>query len=150
MHIKMDRFKLLYLDIGLLQTATQVNAARFFEEDIMQINAGMIAEQFVGQELVAHSQPYQNSAQLFWERTNGGQAEVDFVLTIESEVIPVEVKAGATGSLRSLHSFLKEKKGRLGVRIAESPLQLTNNVLSVPFYLLSSLQRLVIQALNQL
>ena len=43
-HMKEDRYKLLYLDVGLLQTAVKVDATHFFDTDILQINAGMIAE----------------------------------------------------------------------------------------------------------
>lgn len=148
-HLKEDRFKLLYLDVGLLQTATKVDATHFFDEEILQINAGMLAEQFVGQELLAYSPPYQNSPLLFWERTGGGAAEVDFVTTVGSTIIPLEVKAGATGSLRSLHSFLAEKKGKLGVRISEHLLTLHDNIVSIPFYLLSRLDQLVSQAISR-
>jgi len=146
-HIKDDRFKLLFLDVGLLQTATRVDATHFFDQDILQINAGMIAEQFVGQELLAYSPSYQNAPLLFWERTNGGQAEVDFVTAVGSEIIPIDVKAGATGALRSLHSFLKEKKGKIGVRISEHPLAIHNNILSIPFYLIGFFNRLIQQAI---
>ncbi len=148
-HLKEDRFKLLYLDVGLLQTVTKVDATHFFDEEILQINAGMLAEQFVGQELLACSPPYQNSPLLFWERTGGGPAEVDFVTTVGSTIIPLEVKAGATGSLRSLHSFLAEKKGQLGVRVSEHPLTLRDNILSIPFYLLGRLDQLVSQAIGR-
>ncbi|MBA3238265.1 MAG: ATP-binding protein [Parachlamydiaceae bacterium] len=141
-HMKRDRFKLLYLDIGLLQTATKVDATHFFEEDILQINAGMLAEQFVGQEILAYAPPYQKEPLLFWERTNGGQAEVDFVLNVGAAILPLEVKAGATGSLRSMHSFLNEKKGKFGLRVSEAPLSLHNNILSVPFYLVCHLDRI--------
>ena len=55
--MKEDRYKLLYLDVGLLQTANKVDATHFFDTDILQINAGMIAEQFVGQELLAYELP---------------------------------------------------------------------------------------------
>lgn len=142
-HIRMERFKLLYLDVGLLQTATKVDATRFFDQDIMQINAGMLSEQFVGQELMAYALPYQNDSLLFWEKVNHSQAEIDFVVTVGSDIIPIEVKSGATGSLRSLQSFLQEKKGRLGVRISEAPLSLHQNVLSVPFYLISFINSFV-------
>lgn len=146
-HINEDRFKLLYLDVGLLQTITKVDAAHFFENEILQINAGMIAEQFVGQELLAYSPPFQNSPLLFWERTNGGLAEVDFVTAMGSEIIPIEVKAGTTGTLRSLRSFLQDKHCPLGVRISEHPLSLQKDILSIPFYLISSLEKLVKEAL---
>jgi len=142
-HMKEDRYKLLYLDVGLLQTATKVDATHFFDSDILQINAGMIAEQFVGQELLANEVPYQNTPLLFWERMDGGQAEVDYVVSVGSEIVPVEVKAGATGALRSMQEFLKEKKGRLGVRISERPLSMNKQVLSIPLYMIGCLERLI-------
>ena len=141
-HMKDDRFKLLYLDVGLLQTATKVDATHFFEQDILQINSGMLAEQYVGQELLAYAEPFQNAPLLFWERA-GGEAEVDYVISVDSHIIPIEVKAGITGTLRSMHEFLREKKSRLGVRVSEHPLGLHDNILSIPFYLMKSLDRLV-------
>lgn len=146
-HIKDERFKLLYLDVGLLQTMTKVDATLFFNEDILQINSGMIAEQFVGQELLAYSQPFQNDPLLYWERESS-TAEIDFITSIQAEIIPIEVKAGSTGALRSLHLFLKEKKAPLGVRISEQPLTLQGNVLSIPLYLINSLPLFVKQALS--
>jgi len=147
-HMKADRYKLLYLDVGLLQTATKVDASHFFDSDILQINAGMIAEQFVGQEFLAYEAPYQNPPLLFWERTHGGQAEVDYVIAVGSNILPVEVKAGATGSLRSMQEFLKEKKGKLGIRISEHPISLHQQVLSLPLYMIPFLDRLVREALE--
>lgn len=147
-HLKDHRHKLLYLDVGLLQTATKVDATQFFNQDILQINSGMIAEQFVGQELLSYSLPYQNAPLLFWERDEG-EAEIDFITAIGGDIIPIEVKAGATGALRSLHSFLKEKKGKLGVRISEHPLSFRDSILSIPFYLIHSFEQIVKQALIQ-
>lgn len=142
-HLKNDRFKLLYLDIGLLQTATKVDATDFFDKDIMQINAGMLAEQFVGQELLAYGAPYQKEPLLFWERTDGGQAEIDYLISLKARIVPIEVKAGATGSLRSLQSFLQDKPNALGVRVAGMPLSWHNKILTIPFYLIHSLDRIV-------
>ncbi len=147
-HLKDHRHKLLYLDVGLLQTATKVDATQFFNQDILQINSGMIAEQFVGQELLSYSLPYQNAPLLFWERDEG-EAEIDFITAIGGDIIPIEVKAGATGALRSLHSFLKEKKGKLGVRSSEHPLSFRDSILSIPFYLIHSFEQIVKQALIQ-
>lgn len=142
-HIREHRFKLMFLDIGLLQTACQVDARAFFENEILQINAGMLAEQFVAQELLAVQPPFQNRPLLFWEGETGGQAEVDFVQTIQSQIVPIEVKAGSTGSLRSLQSFLKQKKVPLGIRISEHALALHDNILSVPFYLTHALESII-------
>jgi uncharacterized protein len=144
-HLKHDRFKLLYLDVGLLQTNTKVDATTFFDKDIMQINAGMLAEQFVGQELIAYGPPYQKEPLLFWERTDGGQAEIDYLISLKSKIVPIEVKAGSTGSLRSLQSFLLDKPDVFGVRIAELPLSWHKNILTIPFYLIHAMERIVNQ-----
>ncbi len=78
--------------MGLLQTATKVDATQFFDQDIMQINAGMLAEQFVGQELIAYSQAYENKPFVLGT-FRWGQAEVDFVVNVGSKIIPIEVKS---------------------------------------------------------
>ena len=85
----------------------------------------------------------ENLPLLFWESESAGIAEVDFVTTIESKIVPIEVKAGSTGSLRSLHSFMEQKKIALGVRLSEHNISLDGHILSVPFYVMADLERLV-------
>ncbi len=140
-HVKEGRAKLFYLDVGLLQSATKVDSEAFFQEDILQINSGMLAEQFVQQELLSYSAPFQNAPLLFWEKERA-EAEVDFVISMGSKIFPIEVKAGSTGALRSMHGFLNEKKLELGIRISQHPLSLRENLLSVPLYLISSLGKI--------
>lgn len=147
-HIRENRFKLFFLDIGLLQTASQVDAQDIWEKKINQINAGSLAEQFVGQELLASAKSYQNRSLLFWEKDKS-EAEVDFVTTFGSRIIPIEVKAGSTGRLYSLRNFLDIKKASLGVRISEQPLSFHNRILSVPFYLVHVLDRLIKEILSK-
>lgn len=144
--LKEDRFKLLYLDVGLLQTSTRVDASSFFEKDIFQINAGVIAEQFVGQELLAYQEPYQNVPLLFWEKYPTGDAEIDYLIEKKGSIIPIEVKSVITGSLKSLQVFLSEKKIDTGIRISDLPLKKEKNILSIPFYLISQLERLYFEA----
>ena len=55
-----------------------------------------------------------------WVREEkSSSAEVDFLINVDSQIVPIEVKAGAVGKLRSLKLFLSEKKISLGVRISE-------------------------------
>ena len=76
---------------------------------------GQIAEILVGQSL---QHPLQSNDHLhFWLReSRGAEAELDYVLQYGTRIIPVEVKAGASGTLRSLHSFMAEKGLPMGVR----------------------------------
>ncbi len=70
-------------------------------------------------------------------------AEVDFVIQIGSKILPIEVKAGTTGTLKSLAQFLTEKKAPCGIRISQHPLSFHDGILSIPLYLVSQLQRLI-------
>lgn len=139
---KENRFKLLFLDIGLLPQSNPISIVD--AEDVTLVNKGALAEQFVGQELIAYMKPYIRSELYFWERDKqGAQAEIDYVVEIGSHVIPIEVKAGAEGRLRSLKQFIHEKKSPLGVRVSEAPLSFEQNILSVPFYMIQEIPRLV-------
>jgi len=141
---KENKFKLLFLDIGLLQAATLIDYAAIFEENILQINAGAIAEQLVGQELLAYGDVYEDQELYFWERDKKTSiAEVDYVLQQGSQIIPIEVKAGKTGRLKSLQQFMEEKKAPFGIRISQNPLSFEKNILSIPLYMIFEIPRLL-------
>jgi len=142
--INEQKFKLIFLDIGLVQNACGLQAEISIQKDVLQINSGLIAEQFVGQELMAYSDKYKRDNLYFWTREQrSSSAEVDFVVSINSKIFPVEVKSGKTGTLRSLKLFLTEKKAFLGIRISRNALSYHDDVLSVPLYMIEQLSRLV-------
>lgn len=58
-------------------------------------------------------------------------------------MIPVEVKAGKTGRLRSLRQFMEEKKVPIGIRISQMPLSHEKDILSIPLYMISEIPRLL-------
>jgi predicted AAA+ superfamily ATPase len=143
-HSKESQSKLLFLDIGLANCANKLELDTTWEHGLLQINAGALAEQFVGQELLAYANPHLREQLYFWKREKmGSMAEVDYVVQIGSHIVPIEVKAGKTGSLKSLTQFLEEKKVRYGVRISQHPLSLHDRILSVPLYLIKQLPRLL-------
>lgn len=141
--VNQRKFKLIFLDIGLLQRVFHIDPRILWEEELLQVNNGQIAEQFVGQEILATNSPYEERHLHFWAREGHGAAEVDYVVRIGSQIVPIEVKAGATGRLRSLQRFLEEKRCPLGVRISQHPLACHGKILSIPLYLVSELPRLL-------
>ncbi|TLU81514.1 MAG: ATP-binding protein [Chlorobium sp.] len=97
-------FKALMLDIGLMRYLSGMpNDIEYAKSDLLAIYRGAMAEQFVGQEMLVSQQ----SALYYWERqAKSSSAEVDYLAVLNGKIHPVEVKSGATGSLRSLHLFL--------------------------------------------
>lgn len=145
LHAEIDskKFKVFFLDIGLLQYALEIDAADR-TTDLSNIHRGILAEQFVAQELLAYMDPYLDRHLFFWSREKAeGTAEIDFLVNISGHIIPVEVKAGAVGKLKSLKQFLNTKSVKIGVKVSEAPLAFEKGVLSLPFYLVSQLPRLL-------
>ena len=137
--------KFLFLDIGLVQRACNLSLQLLFEKDLLLINDGALAEQFVGQELLATMGKEEENTLFAWNREEkSSTAEVDYLIAVNANIVPIEVKAGATGSLRSLKIFLEEKKVPLGIQISEKPFSRQGNILSLPFYLIEQLPRLVL------
>ena len=144
--INEKKFKLQFLDVGLAIKACGLSIETFFQENLMLINQGALCEQFVGQELLAYADCYEVTKLNYWTRENiGSLAEVDFVITSGSNILPVEVKAAKTGWLKSLRRFIEEKNSSFGIRISEHPLSFESQIFSVPFYLIGQLERLLCQ-----
>ncbi len=98
------KFKALFADIGLLQNICGVKAGEeLYKADLLAIYNGMLAEQFVGQELLSSGNDL-----YYWAReSKSSTAEVDYLIERNGEIIPIEVKSGAAGRLKSLHILLK-------------------------------------------
>jgi predicted AAA+ superfamily ATPase len=139
-----NKFKLVFLDVGLVQYTTRLAAEILLKEDILLLNRGSLAEQFVGQELLCHMPAYERGELFYWQREKSSStAEIDYVTHVDSHIIPIEVKAGKTGRLKSLQVFLQEKNALLGVRFSQNPLHYERNILSIPLYMISEMERLV-------
>ena len=138
--IKSKKFKVLFLDVGLVQHALGIDPQLLLEKDLMQINRGSIAEQVVGQELLAYANPCKNNQLFYWEREKQpSSAEVDYLFSHKEHIIPIEVKAGVQGRLQSLHQFMKEKKSQIGVHIGSHPISNKAGILCLPPYAISKL-----------
>lgn len=137
------KFKVIFLDVGLMVYANRIESELVLD-DVILVNRGAIAEQFVGQELLACSLAYEEAKLFFWSRDKkSSMAEVDYITNVSSKIIPIEVKAGSTGALKSLHLLMSENKLKLGVKVSPQPLGYDGNVLSLPIYMVSELSRMV-------
>ncbi len=141
--INEKKFKLLSLDIGLINRSNRLEPSIFFESDLLMMNRGAIAEQFVGQEIIASKPADDNSPLYYWSRHNkGSDAEVDFLIQVNQTLVPIEVKSGAVGRLKSLHLFQDAHPSSMGVKISQAPLGLNGRILSLPLYLSAELFRI--------
>lgn len=153
-------FKALMVDIGLISVQLGISSTRRREgANLILSNKGGLAEQFVGQQLRALQSPLMEVSLFYWQRTGGRQGEIDYLLQDGTRVVPLEVKSGPAGSMKSLHQFMAEKDLDFAVRcnfnlpIVEN-IQLKTTLgqavsyrlLSIPVYLTQCLDRLMEEA----
>jgi len=144
--------RLQFFDTGLLNYFAGLQDEFFRHDDLHAIYKGMLAEHIVGQELLCLESDTRKK-QCFWVRDKTqSQAEVDFVIQHRSYVIPVEVKSGTAGTLRSLHEFVDRCPHRFAVRLYAGPLDLhpartpsgkSYNLLNVPYFLAAKIHEYV-------
>ncbi len=154
-------YKLLFLDIGLVNHICGLDWTAISAMDEQQlVNEGGLAEQFVGQHLVDLSQGLEAPQLQYWLREGKtSNAELDYVISRGNWIIPVEVKAGKSGSLKSLHQFMYLKKKNLAVRFdlnppswqevthtiitAEGSAEVKFSLISLPLYAVEQLPRII-------
>ena len=140
--------RLQFLDSGLLCHSLGLQAQFFQMKDIGELHQGMLAEHVAAQELISlrgDTPP----ALTFWVREQAGSsAEVDFVHPHEGMVIPVEVKSGKEGRLRSLHQFMDNAPHPYSIRLWGGGIQRVKAstlagkpflLLNLPYYLVGKL-----------
>jgi predicted AAA+ superfamily ATPase len=153
-----DVFKTFFLDVGLSNRMCNIQLTDPLK--ILTINEGALAEQFVAQELMSLFVSFVDPALFYWIREEkNSNAEVDFLFQNQNNIYPIEVKAGKTGTLKSMHVYLFEKKLTTGVRFntdipsigtfstkvrsGNNSGILTYKLISLPLYMVSQLPRLL-------
>jgi hypothetical protein len=148
-HAGESRYKILFLDIGLLQNAMGVARETYLSKDLLGVYRGAVTEQFIGQQLLAQKKLHEDPELFYWRRNvPGSDAEVDYLYQQGDMIIPIEVKPGATGSLKSMRLFMNENRLPLGIRFSMHPLSLHDGILSIPLYAVEALPGLIEQAME--
>ncbi len=150
--------RLQVLDTGIMNYFLGVQTALLGTDDLSKIHQGTMIEHLVGQELLA-TQFNALSSLNFWVREkNSSTAEVDYVYTFESKLIPIEVKSGKEGALKSLHQFIDMAPHNMAIRFYSGNLSITQattpggkqyHLLNLPYYLASQIDKYLVWLQNQ-
>ena len=111
------RVKILFLDSGLLLSVLQLEGSLSQQliELIMTgtpqelVNKGGLAEMVAGLEIMRNKPAVQRQKMFYWEKTGNSVAEIDYLDTHNLKVMPIEIKSGTQGGMKSLWVFMREK-----------------------------------------
>lgn len=133
--------KMLIFDTGIFQRLLGLDISKvLFEDSFELVNKGAIAELYAGLELIRTSSCYQQISLYYWQREAlNSNAEVDYLIQKQQEIIPMEVKSGKKGSMQSLHLFLKEKNMPFGIRLSLENFSSYGQIRVYPLYAVSNL-----------
>lgn len=145
--------RLQVLDTGMLNFFAGLQKELFGTRDLNALYQGKITEHVVGQEFLAAKYNLMNELH-FWVRDKKqSNAEVDFLFPFDGEMIPVEVKSGASGKMRSLHQYVDNSKADFAVRFYAGKISLEEHktingkifkLLSLPYFLSGKLEEYLI------
>lgn len=138
--------RLQVLDTGMLNYFVGIQKEILGTPDLNKIYQGSLIEHLVGQELLA-TQFTSLSGLNFWVRKKKeSTAEVDYIWVFEGKLIPIEVKSGTEGKLKSLHLYMdlaphtvavRFYAGEISITQASTPGGKTYHLLNLPYYLVS-------------
>lgn len=116
--------KVALLDVGLAHGLWQTPAARNHPRwsSLSPMIRGNLVEQIAAQQLRAAVGTFGREGQLFhWRREGGRTGEIDFLVEVNGRILPIEIKSGTSGSMKSLHQFMYDKKLSLALRFDRNP-----------------------------
>ncbi len=150
--------KLQILDSGLMNYAAGIQREILGTTDLNLVYQGKLIEHLIGQEILSVQSSALDRLNFWVREKKTSNAEVDFVFLIEGKLIPIEVKSGKEGTLRSLHLFMDEAPhpfavrfyaGELTITQPETPSGKTYKLLNLPYYLGSQLKKYVYWFVSQ-
>jgi predicted AAA+ superfamily ATPase len=134
-HVADRYFKVIFLDIGLMHAIMGIRNELILGENLTNIYKGALAEQFVGQELMAYREPYHKDGLYYWTREEkNSNAEIDYLIQKNGQIIPIEVKSGPTGRMKSMMLYKNAYHPELAVKISQAMYNDEKDILELPLY----------------
>lgn len=123
--VNTDKYKIYLSDSGLLRALSKLD----YTEILLDKNAmykGVLTENYIACEF------YSKFGELYYY--NFDKYEIDFLIKIDGDIIPVEVKSGRRTNSKSLNEYINKYNPKYSIRISSKNFGLENNIKSIPLY----------------
>lgn len=144
--------RLQILDSGLLNYYVGIQKDIIGTKDLNSIYQGTLIEHLIGQELLAFQYNALSALQFWVREKKESTAEVDYLFQHDGLIIPIEVKSGKEGTLKSLHSYMDVAPHDMAIRFYAGALNITDaitqkgkhyKILNLPYYLGSQIEKYI-------
>jgi hypothetical protein len=137
--------RLQFLDTGLLNYDLQIQGELLAFKDLSESYKGSIIPHIITQELLSLNTINDHKPNFWVREKSQASSEVDLVIRYKDKIIPIEIKAGANGKLKSLHEFIERTDHGYAVRIYAGPFSIEKHetpnqkkpykLMNLPYYL---------------
>lgn len=144
--------RLQFIDSGLVNFHAGLQTEILGTDDLNKVYQGTLIEHLVGQELLAN-QNFPLDKLHYWVREkSSSQAELDYVVPFENKIVPIEVKSGAAGKIKSLQQFINQAPIDYGIRFYAGEFQVdtlktnegkTFHLINLPYFLASQTEKYI-------
>ena len=135
----LEAFKLYLMDVGLLGALSNLSAKTIIDGDrIFTEFKGSLTEQYVLQQLKSETKKSIN----YWT-SRSNVAELDFVVQIDNDVVPIEVKAETNLKAKSLAQYRKEYNPAKVVRTSLANFKINDGLYNIPLYMIGQLENIL-------
>jgi len=132
-------FKLFLCDIGLLSAMSGLAARTILEGDALFTEfKGALTEQFVCQEL-----KHLKDKEIAYWTNDSATAEIDFVLQLDGQIIPIEVKSSINLKAKSLMVYREKFQPKIEVRSSLANYNRAGSLFDIPLYALGELEKII-------
>lgn len=133
------RPKLQFLDTGLLNNALSIQADMLLINDMSDLHRGKLAQHIVTQQLISIETGDRYEPHFWVREEKDTSSEVDLVYQYRKYIVPIEVKSGKQGKLRSLHQFIERANHPYAIRMhaGQFSIEKVNTPNGVPYLLMN-------------
>ena len=134
----LSSFKLYLYDVGLLRRMSFLDPIAIKEGNRLFTEfKGSLSENYILQSIITQFEVVPR----YW--SSGNQAEVDFLIQYQNQIIPVEVKSGESIRGKSLSLYRKQFQPSISIRFSLQNLRLDNGLLIIPLFLADQTKRIL-------
>lgn len=131
-----ESFKIYLSDTGILNSLLGISQKAYILDKDFSFK-GIITENYVANELVKMGYDL-----FYWSRKgkNNGNAEIDFIIQKDNDIIPIEVKAGKNTQAKSLKVYMETFKPKYAIKLSSNNFSFNENIKDIPLYALFCLK----------
>ena len=132
-------FKIYTLDVGLLGAMTRIDAKTLLEgSEIFTEFKGALTEQFVLMQLKSNK-----DIPIFYWSSERGTSELDFLIQLGTNVVPIEVKSEENLQAKSLKLFVEKYNTKINIRTSMSDYRKEDWLINIPLYNIGNIEKII-------